>query len=116
MPLTEAQAHSVVREGIRRTLWWSRLATAAYKEMEIADLRDELKEALGPEVRSEGARLLTLDVSIRRQFRLAGWKVRVPSLDWYRKGKNQGISVGAIAEYALARPMTKVVTEDAVEA
>ncbi len=108
MPMTEAQAHRAVREGIRRNLWWSKFSAAAYADMTIADLRDELKISLGNELPSEGSRLLALDVSIRRQFRISGWKVRVPSLAWYRNPNQQGASVGAIALYVLARPQTEL--------
>ena len=99
MKLTAATARSATREGVRRCLWWSRLSAADFEEMTIEDLRDELEESLEPELPSEGARLLALSVSIRRQFRVRGYLVGVPSPAWYRHSSRQGESLTLIADW-----------------
>ena len=99
MSLTAATARSATREGVRRCLWWSRLSAAEFEEMTIEELRDELKESLEPELPSEGARLLELSVSIRRQFRKRGFLVEIPTLAWFRSSSRQGESLTVLADW-----------------
>lgn len=98
-------ADDLTRDGLRRAIEADVLSMTIYRALRIDDVRRELGEAMPP-VTDEDQRLDILNTSIRRKFRLVGWNVELPPVDWYKAAERQAERAPAIAEFILSHPIT----------
>lgn len=100
------RADELTRLAIRQAVFAPSLSAVDYLRLTIADIRRELKEALYPEVDPEQNRLVHLNTSLRRRFRLAGWIIEVPPVAWYMDTSRQSSKAPVIAAWILSKPLT----------